>query len=93
MIKYPPFKGLSKADSNNNIIKLFYLNTMLLLQILTLKNTQKQKGSAALKHQGKQMKSQEIHMKLFAWKLSFHAIIKCLEIMAIIKIKDDIIID
>lgn len=34
---------MSEADSNNNTIKLFYLNTMLRLQILTLKNTQKQK--------------------------------------------------
>lgn len=38
------------------------------------------------------MKSLEIHAKSFSWKLSFYAIIKCLKIMAIIKIINGIII-
>lgn len=39
------------------------------------------------------MKLVEIHVKSFAQRLSFYAMMNCLKIMVIIKITDDIIID
>lgn len=39
------------------------------------------------------MKLVEIHVKPFARRFSFYAVMNCLEIMVIIKIIDDIIID